>query len=615
MDRNEAVAAGSEIERPVGAAAPPSSLWGSDAIAETLRDLGIPWITLNPGASFRGLHDSLVNYLGNRQPQMLLCLHEESAVAIAHGWAKVTGRPMAAAVHSNVGLMHASMAVFDAWCDRIPLLLIGATGHFDAARRRPWIEWIHTAQDQGALIRAFVKYDDQPASVAAARESILRAVQIATTPPMGPVYINLDVLLQEQRLEAPLPKLDVSRYRAPAPPAPDPGLVARAVELLASAKSPLMLVGRCAGGAVGGEEGWRARVALAEKLGMRALTDIKAPAGFPTDHPLHAAAPSTFSTPEMAEAIKGADVLLSLDWIDLAGTLRTAFGGDPVYGGAAIPAKVIQASIDQHVHHGWSKDHMGLPPADIYFLNEPDAVVRALLAALSAKAIAAKALPAAQAPPVRPADGAAAKGPIIDVGMVAQRLRAAAGNRAVSLLRTPLSWGGHIWHFRGPQDYIGFDGGAGIGSGPGMAVGAALALRGSGRLPVAIMGDGDYLMSVQALWTAAHYRIPLLILVVNNRSFFNDEIHQERVARMRSRPVENRWIGQRIGEPEVDLAQMARAQGCRGIGPVSEPATLEAAIAEGIRAVEQGQVCVLDIRVAPGYDASTAAAMAKAEKK
>jgi thiamine pyrophosphate-dependent acetolactate synthase large subunit-like protein len=199
--------------------------------------------------------------------------------------------------------------------------------------------------------------------------------------------------------------------------------------------------------------------------------------------------------------------------------------------------------------------------------------------------------------------------------MVARRLRAAAGNRAVSLLRTPLSWGGQMWHFNGPLDYVGFDGGAGIGSGPGMAVGAALALRGTGRLPIAIVGDGDYLMNVQALWTAVHYKVPLLILVVNNRSFFNDEIHQERVARMRARPVENRWIGQRIGDPEIDLAQMARAQGCRGIGPVTEPATLEAAIAEGIRAVEQGQVCVVDIRVAPGYDASTAAAMAKAEKK
>jgi thiamine pyrophosphate-dependent acetolactate synthase large subunit-like protein len=605
MDRNEPVAPGSEIERPVGPA--PAALFGSDPIAETLRDLGIPWIALNPGASFRGLHDSLVNYLGNRTPQMLLCLHEETAVALAHGWAKVTGKPMAAAVHSNVGLMHASMAVFDAWCDRVPLLLIGATGHFDAARRRPWIEWIHTAQDQGALIRPFVKYDDQPASPAAARESILRAVQIATTPPMGPVYINLDVLIQEQKLEAPLPKLDVARYRAPAPATPDPALVARAAEMLAAAKAPLMLVGRHAGGMVGSEDAWRARIALAEKLGIRVLTDIKSPAGFPTDHPLHAAPPSTFNTPEMSEAILSADAILSLDWVDLAGTLRTAFGGDD------IRAKVIQVSVDQHVHHGWSKDHMGLPPADLYFLNEPDLVVRALLAELGRKAIAAKPAPDVKAP--TPASAEGARGAVIDVAMVARRLRAAAGNRAVSLLRTPLSWGGQMWHFRGPRDYIGFDGGAGIGSGPGMAVGAALALRGSGRLPVAIMGDGDYLMNVQALWTATHYKVPLLILVVNNRSFFNDEIHQERVARLRARPAENRWIGQRIGDPEIDLAQMARAQGCRGIGPVTEPTTLEAAIAEGIRAVEQGQVCVVDVRVAPGYDASTAAAMAKAEKK
>jgi thiamine pyrophosphate-dependent acetolactate synthase large subunit-like protein len=595
----ERAAPAGEIERPVGLAGPPS-LWGSDPVAETLRDLGIEWIALNPGASFRGLHDSLVNYLGNRRPQMLLTLHEETAVAIAHGWAKVTGRPMAAAVHSNVGLMHATMAVFNAWCDRIPLLLIGATGHLDAARRRPWIEWIHTAQDQGALIRNYVKFDDQPHSVAAAREAILKAVQIATTPPMGPVYINLDVALQEGKLDAALPKIDVSRYRAPPPPAPDAALLARAAEWLAAARTPVIMVGRVGAS----EEAWRERVALAEKLGARVLTDLKAPAGFPTDHPLHAAPPGTFGHPDLIAALKAADVILSLDWIDLAGTLRTAFGGD------AIPPKVIQASLDQHVHHGWSKDHMGLPPADLYFLTEPDVVVRALLAAAPIEALAPRPLPKP-----KPAPPPAAEGAIIEVAMVAERLKAAAGNRAVTLLRTPLSWGGQMWHFRGPRDYIGFDGGAGIGSGPGMSIGAALALKGGGRVPVAIMGDGDYLMNVQALWTAAHYKIPLLILVVNNRSFFNDEIHQERVARMRMRPVENRWIGQRIGDPEIDLAQMARAQGCRGIGPVTEPATLQAAIAEGIRAVEAGQVCVVDIRVAPGYDATTAAAMAKAEKK
>ena len=176
---------------PLPAAASP--MFGSDAIAQTLAALDIPYIALNPGPSFRGLHDSLVNHLGNRTPQMLLCLHEEHAVALAHGYAKVTGKAMAAAVHANVGLMHATMAVFNAWCDRMPLLLLGATGHLDAARRRPWIEWIHTARDQGALVRNFTKWDDQPASPAAARESLFRAKWLSESAPQAPVYVNLDV--------------------------------------------------------------------------------------------------------------------------------------------------------------------------------------------------------------------------------------------------------------------------------------------------------------------------------------------------------------------------------------------------------------------------------------
>ena len=110
----------SAIDRPMPAGVNAAG-FGSDVVADALRALDIPYIALNPGASYRGLHDSLVNYLGNERPQMLLCLHEESAVAIAHGYAKVTGKAMAAAVHSNVGLMHATMAIFNAWCDRMPM--------------------------------------------------------------------------------------------------------------------------------------------------------------------------------------------------------------------------------------------------------------------------------------------------------------------------------------------------------------------------------------------------------------------------------------------------------------------------------------------------------------
>src|SRR6187549_98825 len=230
-----------ERPTPAGVNAP---AYGSDVAAEALRDLNIPYIALNPGASFRGLHDSLVNYLGNSTPQMLLCLHEEAAVAIAHGYAKVTGRAMAAAVHSNVGLMHATMAIFNAWCDRMPMLGLGATGPVDAAKRRPWIDWIHTARDQGALVRPYTKWDDQPASPAAARESLMRASFLSHAAPMGPVYVNLDAEMQEAKLAEPLAPLDVARFMPPVASAPAAEHVAKAAGLLKAAKNIVMLIGR-----------------------------------------------------------------------------------------------------------------------------------------------------------------------------------------------------------------------------------------------------------------------------------------------------------------------------------------------------------------------------------
>src|SRR5215831_12670257 len=260
---------GQTRERPIGPLAP-DARFGSDVAADTLRALDIPYIALNPGASFRGLHDSLVNRLGNERPTMLLCLHEEHAVAIAHGWAKVTGRVMAAAVHSNVGLMHASMAVFNAWCDRMPVVLIGATGPVDADKRRPWIDWIHTARDQGALVRGYVKWDDQPASPTAAREALVRAKWIAETVPRGPVYVNLDAGMQEAELAAPLAPLDLARLAPTVASAANPDLVNRAATALAGARHPVLLVGRGARVA----QAWEKRVALAERIGARVVTDL-----------------------------------------------------------------------------------------------------------------------------------------------------------------------------------------------------------------------------------------------------------------------------------------------------------------------------------------------------
>ena len=341
-----------------------TDIWGSDAIAAMLGELDIPYLALNPGASYRGLHDSIVNYIGNNNPQMLLCLHEESAVSIAQGYAKASDKMMGCVLHSNVGLMHASMSIFNAWVDRIPILLLGATGPWDAAKRRPWIDWIHTVSDQGAIIRDYTKWDNQPASVPATFEALLRAVQIAGTAPKGPTYVNLDAAIQEAKI-GPLPKLpDAKRFRAPAPVLPSPELLEQAAKLLADAKNPVILMGR----ATRSEKGWKQRVTLAEKLQARVLTDLKMPAAFPTDHPLHPVAPGVFFSPAACKLLREADVVLALDWYDVAGALKQAWGAEP------ITAKVINVSPDQLVHRGWSMDYQGLPPVDVYMLCETDPV-------------------------------------------------------------------------------------------------------------------------------------------------------------------------------------------------------------------------------------------------
>lgn len=574
-----------------------NGVWGSDAIAAMLRGLDLPYVCLNPGASFRGLHDSLVNYLGNERPQIVMVLHEEHAVAIAHGYAKVTGRPLGAIVHSNVGLMHASMAIFNAWCDRVPVVVLGATGPVDAAKRRPWIDWLHTAQDQGALVRNFIKWDAQPASVPAAYEALLRAKQIAETAPKGPVYVCFDTSLQEAQLSELPPLPDVGRYRAPASPYPAPALIERAAEVLSGATNPVILMGRVTRNG----EAWNERVALAEGLGATVFTDLKVGAAFPTEHPLHAIPPGFFLSPAGAATLRAADVVLSLDWLDLAGTLKQAWASDPV------SATVIQVSLDQYSHNGWGMEHQGLPPADLYLLCEPEPAVTLLNRAITtASPRDPKPKPDKAAPSSN--DGT------ISLAMMARALKQAVGTEPACLIRLPLGWSGDLWDFAGPLDYLGYDGGGGIGSGPGMAIGAAIALKGTGRLPVAVLGDGDCMMGANALWTAANAQVPLLVVACNNRSFFNDEVHQERVAKDRRRPVENRWIGQRIANPEPNLAMVAQAQGLDGIGPVASPDDLPGALADAVRRLKQGRTVLVDVHVTPGYSPSMAAGMTRSHE-
>lgn len=585
-------ASNSKNEVPVGYEQRPAR-YGSDVVAQTLRDLGLPYVALNPGASFRGLHDSLVNYLGNETPQILLCLHEEHAVAIAHGYAKVTGRAMAVALHANVGLMHGAMAIFNAWCDRMPVVVLGATGPVDSAKRRPWIDWIHTARDQGALVRHYTKWDDQPGSPTAAREAIVRAAWVAQNAPMGPVYVNLDAGMQEAALEsAELPLIDVKRYAPAVRPSAGASEVGRLCDLIAASRRPLLLAGRVSRS----EESWRERVELAERLGACVLTDIKVGAAFPTDHPLHAAAPAASLLPDARKLLSEADLVISLDWVDLGGTLTTAQ--------IAAETKIVNISLDHNIHNGWSMDYQALPPVDLLLAADPDTVVTDLLPRLPQEA---------RAPWHSTRHAADAKGGRADERLygydLALSLRDAVGARPYSLLHVPISWQGEWWPFRHPLDYIGSDSGGGIGGGPGIAVGAALALQGSARLPIGICGDGDFVMGATSIWTAVRYGTPLLIVIANNASFYNDELHQERVAIARGRPVENKWIGQKMIDPELDLAAMARAQGAQGFGPIKARGELRDVFLQAIAVVEHGGVAVVDVRIEPGYPPDAASAV------
>lgn len=582
---------------------PEETVWASDAIADMLRAMDIPYVLLNPGASFRGLHDSIVNHLGNEKPQMMVVLHEEHAVAIAHGYTKVTGKPLIAILHSNVGLMHGSMAIFDAWVDRVPVIVLGATGPVDAHKRRPWIDWIHTAQDQAALVRHFTKWDCQPASIPSAQEALLRARQIATTAPQGPVYVCFDAALQESKLTERPTIPDPARYLAPPQARPSDDIVAQAAALLSKASRPVILMGRV----TRSEAAWAERIKLAETLNAEVLTDLRVGAAFPTDHPLHAAPSGAFLTPNAQQVLREADVVLSLDWLDLSGTLKQAWGDKPV------GSKIIQVSVDHYSHNGWSMDHQGLPPVDVFMLCEPEPAVTLLNQQVRARKTPAPAKrPLPVYPPVQPVPGASGASNMM-VSTLAATLKRAVGDQKVCLMRLPLSWSGEMWDFRHPLDFLGYDGGGGIGSGPGMSIGSALGLKGTDRLPVAVIGDGDYMMGVNALWTAANARIPMLVVVCNNRSFFNDEVHQERVARQRKRPIENRWIGQRISDPPPDLAMMARGQGLTGIGPVEDAGELEKILVDAIAAVKRGETVVVDVVVQTGYSAAMTAGLTRSK--
>ena len=555
-----------------GGPRPSRAEWGSDLVVEMLGALGIPYIALNPGSSYRGIHDSLVNFGDPNTPEMVVTLHEEIAIAVAHGYARATGRPLAAAVHNVVGLQHASMAIYNAWCDRVPMLVIGGTGPIASDHRRNHIDWVHTANVQGNIVRDWVKWDDQPASLAAISDSMLRAYRLAMTEPSAPVYLCFDVDLQEQAIEAPMTLPDPQRFAPPAAPGGNPDALRQAARLLNEAQWPVIL----ADGVGRHPEAVPLLVELAELLAMPVVS-TGARFNIATTHPLD-------TSGARAEVLGRADVVLALDVFDLCGALGPGISPsrqETQY----LPdtAQIVHISLWDLLQHSLISDYERLNPVDIA-ITADTSVALPQLSALVREAMAADSSSARRVEDRRRA--------IEDLQAATAERRRTAGRRnwdarPVSYERlsaelwqvvNDIPWTlvnggtrGGDWQITQTDQLGGGTRGAGLGQAAGAAVGGALAFKGSGRLPVAIIGDGDMLYTPQSLWTAAHSQIPLLTIVNNNRSYGNDEGHQEFVARVRGRAAENKGVGIFIEDPNVRFARLAESFDVEGFGPVEDP--------------------------------------------
>jgi acetolactate synthase I/II/III large subunit len=578
----------------------PSAEWGSDVVVDLLKAFEFEYIAINPGATFRGLHDSLVNYGGNHAPEIILCNHEEICVALAHGYARAKGRPMAAAVHNIVGLQHASMAIYNAWADRLPVIVLGGTGPMDSANRRPWIDWVHTANVQGNLVRDFVKWDDQPGSVEAVPDSFIRAYRLATSDPQGPVYICYDADVQEKQLddEVSFPSLD--RYPAPLPvQAPEEGFD-KTIRWLLEAKRPVILadwVGRR-------EAGFNALGELAEMLGAPVL-DQWGRFNFPVQHPLNL-------TGQSDKVIPQADLILALDVPDLEGaTARRAQerGNRRATPLISAGAKIVNVSLDDLLVRAWATDFNKLREADLMITADTSVFLPELMRRLKAE----KKLGDLKDDIAR---RRADWGKIYEEKKVVleKELKAKWDDKPVSMTRIYAEINealkGEDWVLtngssQGKENLylpaakfnqiLGKYKGGGLGYGMPASLGAALAHKGSGKFCLNIQPDGDLLFTVSSIWTAVHHQIPLLSIVCSNRSYFNDEEHQERVAIQRNRPVENKTIGIRIEDPNVDFGAMARTYGCWGAGPITEPKDLIKTLREAVKVVKSGKPALVDV--------------------
>ena len=584
------------VDKPQTTPAPakPGERWASDVIVDLLHRYALPYAALNPGASFRGLHDSIVNY-GGENPAMMLCQHEETAVQIAHGYAKASGRPMVAILHNLVGLLHANMAVYYAYVDRVPIFIIGATGPMDETKRRPRIDWIHSAQSQGAAVRDYTKWDYQPATIDGVPEAFARAYSVMMTEPRGPIYMCYDAWLQEQKLDHDVPLPPQHFMQVPALLAPDPDALARAADTLAAAQRPVILaeyVGR-------DPKGFHALVALAETLGAP-VYDLNQRLNFPSRHPLNLSLSK--------DVFRDADIVLCLDVRDWERPTTTLTSTTRQLA-SLVPAgcRWIDIGFGDLNLSAWAMDYQRLLYADERILADTTVAVPALALLLKDRVRKDKSLAASiekraaqcatrhQALRTKWAQEAKRDwdaSPITLPRLASEVWTSIQGEDWVLSAGTLEDWARKLWDFDQPHRHAGKS--LGTATQLGISLGVALAHRDAGRLVVDLQPDGDLMFDAGALWVAAKHRIPMLVVMYNNRAYFNDWEHQIRMAGLRGTPAERAHIGMDLDDPGPDFAALARSMGWYAEGPIDRPGDVAAALRRAIERVKAGQPALLD---------------------
>ena len=581
---------------------------GSDYMVDVIKTLDIKYLPANCASSYRGIHESLINYGRNTMPEFLTCTHEESSVGMSHGYFKATGKPLLNLVHGTVGLQHATMAIYNAWCDRVPVIIMGGND-LDAAHRPPGVPTFHSAQDINAIVRDYTKWDDTPVSLQHFGQSFVRGYKIAMTPPYGPVMLALDAGLQQEPIRADEETLYIPKYTPSSPAQGDTGAVKEAARLLANAERPVIVVDRAARS----ESGIRLIVELAETL-QASVVDMGGRMNFPKTHTLSAG----------PAAVERADVIIGMELSDFWGVVN-GFVDNGEHGGIGVnrpkiksDTKLISISSAETPTKSNYQDFQRFQPVDVSMPADAEATLPALIEAVKAaipndrKAAierrgeaARKAKAEARARTLQAAAIAWDASPI-STARLSMEIWNAVKDEDWSLVSSSgnvSNWPNRLWPMEKYHHWLGASGGYGVGYGAPASVGAALGNRDLGRFSVSIQSDGDLMYAPGVLWTAAKHKIPLLAVMHNNRGYHQELMHVQRMASFRNRDSNTANdlgpVGTSIMNPDIAYPKLAESMGWWATGPIKDPAVLGPAIRQAMAAVKAGQPALVDVWTQP----------------